>query len=276
MRTNTRCSPLRQYGDMGMHDRLSANMDGFELSASACKDLNEAGVTIVPGPVPTGDLARLGIVYDAAMASAAPDDIKVASSTTRVRDFVNRGPEFDALYLHPPLLQACSRIIIEPFRLSTMHARTLRPDLPAQNLHVDFERDSHGWTMVGFIFMVDDFRNDNGATRFMPGSHLWSAAPTDRQGDLKADRPGQLLACGPAGSMIIFNGSVWHGHTVNRSGWPRRSIQGAYIRRDAESGENLPGRMLPETLARISPLAKYLLAVQPLQSSNAQTGPAAA
>ena len=54
---------------------------------------------------------------------------------------------------------------------------------------------------------------------------------------------------------------------MRRSGQPRRSIQGAYIRRDAESGENLPARMLPETLARISPLAKYLLAVQPLQSS---------
>jgi ectoine hydroxylase-related dioxygenase (phytanoyl-CoA dioxygenase family) len=48
--------------------------------------------------------------------------------------------------------------------------RTLRPSLPAQNLHVDFERDGRGWTMVGFIFMVDEFRNDNGATRFVPGS----------------------------------------------------------------------------------------------------------
>jgi ectoine hydroxylase-related dioxygenase (phytanoyl-CoA dioxygenase family) len=145
-----------------------------------------------------------------------------------------------------------------------MHARTLRPGLPAQNLHADFERDSHGWTMVGFIFMVDEFRNDNGATRFVPGSHLWSAVPPDLLGDLKADYPGQVLACGPAGSMIVFNGSVWHGHTVNRSSEPLRSIQGAYIRRDAESGENLPARMLPETLSRISPLAKYLLAVQPL------------
>ena len=125
-----------------MHDRLSANRDGFELSAGACKDLDEAGVTIVPGPVPTGDLAHLGIAFDAAMASAVPDDVKVASSTTRVRDFVNRGPEFDSLYLHPPLLRACSRIIIEPFRLSTMHARTLRPNLPAQDLHVDVARDS--------------------------------------------------------------------------------------------------------------------------------------
>jgi hypothetical protein len=43
---------------------------------------------------------------------------------------------------------------------------------------------------------------------------------------------------------------------------PRRSIQGAYIGRDAKSGIDLPARMRPETLGRIGPLAKYLLAVQ--------------
>jgi ectoine hydroxylase-related dioxygenase (phytanoyl-CoA dioxygenase family) len=249
-----------------MHDCLSAIMDGFELPAGARQELDDAGFTVIPGPVPTDELGRLGAAYDAAITRAAPGDVKVGSSTTRVRDFVNRGPEFEALYLHPPVLKACCRIIDEPFRLSTMHARTLRPDAPAQDLHVDFERDSHGWTMAGFIFMVDEFRNDNGATRFVPGSHLWPAVPTDLLGDLKADYPGQVLACGPAGSMIVFNGSVWHGHTVNRSGQPRRSIQGAYVRRGAESGENLPARLLPATLSRIGPLAQYLLAAQPPQS----------
>jgi hypothetical protein len=239
-----------------------AIMDGFELSADACQELDEAGFTVVPGPVPTKDLSRLAAAYDAVINRAEPEDVKVGSSTTRVRDFVNRGSEFDGLYLHPPVLKACCRIIKEPFRLSTIHARTLRPGLPAQNLHVDFERDAHGWTMVGFIFMVDEFRDDNGATRFVRGPHLWSAAPPDLLlGDLKADYPGQALACGPAGSMIVFNGSVWHGHTANSCREHRRSIQGAYIRRDAESGENLPARMLPETLSRISQLAKYLLAV---------------
>ena len=249
-----------------MHDCLSTVMNGLELSASTCEELDGVGFTVVPGPVPTDELDHLRAAYDAAVSRAASDDVKVASSTTRVRDFVNRGPEFDRLYLHPPILKACCRIINEPFRLSTMHARTLRPDLPAQKLHVDFERDSHGWPMVGFIFMVDDFRNDNGATRFVPSSHLWSEVPPDLLGNLKADYPGQTLACGPPGSMIVFNGSVWHGHTVNRSGQLRRSIQGAYIRRGAESGENLPARMSPETLSRISPLAKYLLAVEPFQS----------
>ena len=147
-----------------MRDCLDA-MTGTELPGSARRELDEHGFTIIPGPVRSEDLAHLSAAYDEAIVTAVPGDVKIASSTTRVRDFVNRGPEFDGLYLHPPILEACGRILNEPFRLSTMHARTLRPDLPAQDLHVDFARDSHGWTMVGFIFMVDGFQNDNGATR---------------------------------------------------------------------------------------------------------------
>lgn len=240
-----------------------SKMNGFDLCASNRQELDDLGFTIIPGPVPADDLRQLVVAYDAAVSDAISNDVKVGSSTTRVSDFVNRGPEFDKLYLHPPLLKACCHIIGIPFRLSTMHARTLRPRSPAQDLHVDYERDHRGWTMVGFIFMIDEFREDNGATRFVPGSHLWSEVPQALPGDRdrKADYPGQVLAFAPAGSMMLFNGSVWHGHTANRSNEPRRSIQGAYIRRDAESGENLLARMQPETLSRISPLAKYVLAL---------------
>jgi ectoine hydroxylase-related dioxygenase (phytanoyl-CoA dioxygenase family) len=126
---------------------------------------------------------------------------------------------------------------------------------------VDFERDKDGWTTVGFILMVDEFRSDNGATRFIPGSHNWSTVPDKLKNDHQADYENQIVACGPAGSLIVFNGSVWHGHTANSSDKPRRSIQGAFIRRNACSGENLPERMRPDTLARIGPLAKYVLAV---------------
>ena len=31
--------------------------------------------------------------------------------------------------------------------------------------------------MVGFIFMIDEFRPENGATRFLPGSQGASEAP---------------------------------------------------------------------------------------------------
>ncbi|MGB9178884.1 MAG: phytanoyl-CoA dioxygenase family protein [Pyrinomonadaceae bacterium] len=219
------------------------------------------GFVVIPGPVAPDRVAQLAAAYDAAVASASSDDLRVGSTTTRVNDFVNRGSEFDELYVYQPVLEACCRIIGQPFRLSTMHARTVRPRVQAQALHVDYERDEDGWTMIGFIFMVDEFRSDNGATGFIPGSHNWSTVSDKSRNDPLEDDENHIVACGPAGSVIIYNGSVWHGHTTNSSDEPRRSIQGAYIRREAQSGINLPERMRPDTLARIGSLARYVLAV---------------
>lgn len=234
---------------------------GCELSVGAFKDLQEIGFVVILGPIAPDRLAQLSAAYDSAVTSASSEDLAVGSTTTRVHDLVNRGSEFDELYVYQPVLEACCRIIEQPFKLSAMLARTVRPRSPAQALHVDFERDVDGWTMVGFIFMVDEFRSDNGATRFIPGSHNWSTVPYKLRDDPLADYEDQIVACGPAGSVIIYNGSVWHGHTANTSGEPRRSIQGAYIRREAPSGVNLSERMRPDTLARIGSLAKYVLAV---------------
>jgi len=257
------------YPPTRMDDWFSLIGAGRELSASAAEELHDVGFIVIPGPVPLSGLAQLVKAYDASVESAETGDVGHGSSTTRVHDFVNRSPEFDGVYLYQPVLEACVRIIGQPFRLSTMLARTLRPRTQAQALHVDFKRDPNGWTMVGFIFMVDEFRCDNGATRFVPGSHKCSTVPGDLMSDPTADYAGQVQACGPAGSVVVYNGSAWHGHAANSTDIPRRSIQGAYIRREAQSGINLPARMRSETLARISPLAKYVLAVEQCAGTKA-------
>jgi Phytanoyl-CoA dioxygenase (PhyH) len=160
-----------------MDARFDVLATDCELSADADQQLGELGFVVMPGPVPPDGLEPLAEAYDVAVGSAAPGDISIGCSTTRVHDFVNRGPAFDSLYVFPPLLEACCHVIGEAFKLSTIHARTLRAYSLAQNLHVDFERDAAGFPMVGFIFMLDDFRPDNGATRFVPGSHTWSTVP---------------------------------------------------------------------------------------------------
>jgi ectoine hydroxylase-related dioxygenase (phytanoyl-CoA dioxygenase family) len=231
---------------------------GCDLPEDVAWQLGDAGYVVIEGLVAHTRCAQLSEVYDAAVLAAHPDDVSIRSST-RINDFVNRGHNFDELYIYRPLLAACCRIIGRPFKLSTMLARTLEPGAPAQALHVDFKRDADGWPMIGFIIMVDEFRSDNGATRFVPGSHTISYAPGDVMKDATAVYEGQALACGPAGSIIIYNGSVWHGYTANRSAKPRRSIQGAFIRREAQSAVNQTTRIRPETLGRIGGLAKYLL-----------------
>jgi Phytanoyl-CoA dioxygenase (PhyH) len=244
-----------------MSDWFSTLAAGHELPTHAASDLEELGFVVLPGVVATGSMEQLATAYTEAVTGAASDEIKVGSTSTKVSDFVNRGAAFDGLYMFPPLLGACCQVIGGPFKLSSFQARTLRPAAHAQELHVDVPRHSTDWPLLGFILMVDDFRPDNGTTRFVPGSHRWSATPEDTMPDVRAPHEAEVLACGPAGSLVVFNGSTWHGHTANASNRPRRSIQGAFIPRDGCSATDFAARMQPETRARLSVLAQTVLAL---------------
>ena len=221
------------------------------MTAGAAAQLCDAGFVVIPGPTIPGGIERLSAAYDHAVATADAADVRVASST-RVTDFVNRAPEFDGIYVFSPLLAACCLIIGRPFKLSGTRARTLEPGAPVEALHVDVAPRAGEWPIVGFIVMVDAFDAGNGATRFVPGSHMKLRDPGDES---------ETLACGPAGSLIIFNGSVWHSHTANRSQRRRRSLQGHFIPRDARASVDHAARINPEVLGRIGNMARYILAI---------------
>ncbi|MYN65851.1 MAG: phytanoyl-CoA dioxygenase family protein [Acidobacteria bacterium] len=231
------------------------------LDSDAVSELQERGFAILPSAVPSGEMEQLVAAYHRVEALATGDDVSIGSTSTRVTDFVNRGAEFGRLYVLPQLLDACCRVIARPFKLSTLHARTLPPGAAAQALHVDVGRHSSEWPLMGFILRVDDFRPDNGATRFVPGSHRWPRAPRDSMADVTVEHDEQVLACGSAGSLVVFNGSTWHGHTANVSNEPRRSLQGAFVPRDGRAATDFAARMQSETRKRLGPLARYVLAL---------------
>ena len=233
-----------------------------QLPSGYASTLADKGFVIIPGPVPQAELPGLATAYDGAIAAAeGTSDHKVGSTSTRVFDLVNRGAAFDSVYTHPPLMEAVDSIMRRPFRLSMLLARTLHPGSVAQELHVDLKRDDPARPMVGFILMIDAFRHDNGATRIVPCSHRWRETPNAVMSDTRAPYAGEVLACGPAGALLIFDASMWHGHTANTSGAARRSVQGYFIPREASSEFDLRCRMRPDTLARIGPVARYVLAM---------------
>ena len=234
------------------------------LPPAAMAALQESGFVVVAGPYPVERLGVVANAYDAEVGAAGGDDIRIGSTSTRVVDFVNRGPLFDPLYIYPPLLDAAARIGGQSFKLSSLNARTLRPASAVLDIHVDVERDSTDWPLLGFILMIDAFTPDNGATRFIPDSHNWGDPPRD--GRVQEYSAQLVSACGPAGSLLVFNGSTWHGQGVNGSNRSRRSLQGAFIPRGGRAGTDFCRRMSLETRARLSSIAHQVLA---LPSSSA-------
>jgi hypothetical protein len=246
-------------------DWHSAIVSECRLSAPFSRQLHDIGFIVLPGPVTPRGGEQLSRAYDREFAAASPADVHrgKTGSSTRVDDFVNRGAEFDGIYIHPPLLAACCQVIGGPFKLSDMRARTLNPGASMERLHVDVRHRANGWPLVGCILMVDTFDAENGATRFVPGSHLNPSEPHEMMDDSQSAHEEEVSVFGPAGSIIIFNASVWHGHGANRSSKPRRSLQLHFSPRKAEPAPNDPAaRMSPDTLQRIGDLAKYVLNIK--------------
>src|SRR5688572_19192321 len=233
-----------------------------QLPPDRAQQLAEDGVAIIHGPYPSSELSHLSSAFDAGLAGADLADIRVSSST-RAWDIVSRTPEFERVYTFPPLLQACRIVLGDEFKLSATCFRALNPGAKAQALHVDVTFRGDGWPILGFILMVDEFTAENGATRFVRRSHERRQGPDTPSSGTDASMDQETLACGPAGSMIIFNGSTWHGHSSNFTQRPRRSIQGHFIQRQARAAIDYGSRLSPESLARIGTTGKQVLGLIP-------------
>jgi ectoine hydroxylase-related dioxygenase (phytanoyl-CoA dioxygenase family) len=87
---------------------------------------------------------------------------------------------------------------------------------------------------VQFNLCIDDFRADNGATQFVPGSHKLGFKPPEaynlggtRIGDGQHDDVAQFVA--PAGSAVLYDARTWHRacHELNQSGVDRIAMLNA-------------------------------------------------
>jgi ectoine hydroxylase-related dioxygenase (phytanoyl-CoA dioxygenase family) len=110
------------------------------------------------------------------------------------------------------------RVLGQSYQLSAPVGIEISPGETAQALHTDdgiypLPRP-HGEVVLNSMWALDDFTEENGATRVVPGSQHW----TDRRPD--ATTPVEIATM-PAGSVMFFTGSVFHGGGANNSDRPR-------------------------------------------------------
>ncbi|MCP5335065.1 MAG: phytanoyl-CoA dioxygenase family protein [Oceanospirillaceae bacterium] len=137
------------------------------------------------------------------------------SSEKVVYNMHNKDIRYFDLFDHPKIVPVIASLLqegsyqnSEEYNLLNISARCPGAYAPAQQLHLDSNlpgRDGYPLIVVA-LFMLDDFNEVNGATRFVPGSHRFSSYAENGR-----VYPDEVLVTGRRGSVIIFNGSLWHG-----------------------------------------------------------------
>lgn len=189
-------------------------------------------------------------------------EVHQEAGTDRLADLVNKDPRFDVCFTHPRVLAAIQHVLGE-FKLSSLNSRAALPGKGHQNLHADWGEPvgPEGYQVCNSIWLLDDFTAENGATRVVPGSHRRGTRPGDEMPDPAARHPDEVQVIAPAGTVVIFNSHLWHGGTQNRTDRPRRAMHSYFTRREHRQQLDQKAYVRPETLARLSPAARYILDV---------------
>jgi len=238
------------------------------LSTAQIDELDKQGFTVLDNIIGPDWLEPLRQAFDrihAAEGKEAGKEVAQMDGVRRLADLVNKDEAFDRVYLQPTLLAIVYHILRRPFKLHSLNGHDPLRGHGMQTLHADSgEPCTPGgpYHVVNSMWMLDDFTPDNGATRLVPGSHLRPGRIDDYVEDRNIDHPEQIHLTGKAGSVAVFNGSVWHSSFINRSGAARRTLHCAFIAREHKQQTDQRQYLLPETAERLSPLARYILDVE--------------
>ncbi len=181
----------------------------------------------------------------------------------RLANLVNKGAIFDKFYTHFRVLAGIEVVLGAHFKLSSLNYRAARPGLGLQNLHVDYKNavPQGGYKVCNTIWLLDDFTENNGATRIVPGTHRSSMLPVEAMDDPQQPHPDEILILAPAGSVFIFNSHVWHGGTTNTTDKYRRSIHSYFCTTDQPQQLDQRKYVSSETKDRLSQKAQMILDV---------------
>lgn len=192
-------------------------------------DLGEHGICAVAGVLADDSLRA---VRDGLYAAAAldrergreerfPGDYPHDETNQRVWNVLSRSPIFEDLAAHPTALHLVRSVLGKSVLLGNLSANITGPGGGEMMVHADQRFLPEPWPSApqgaNAAWCVDDFTAENGATRFVPGSHRHNRSP--RPEDDTASIPMEA----PAGSLVVFDSRLWHQTGFNRTADRRRA-----------------------------------------------------
>lgn len=178
--------------------------------------------------------------------------------TKRLSGLITKSPMCQEMSIHPLVLGVMDQFLLKgcrEYQLNLTQAISIGPGEPEQIIHPDdpmFPFEHAGYqAMINCMWAVDEFKIENGATHLVPGSHKW---PRDRRPESYEIVQGVM----PAGSVLIYFGSLLHAGGANKTQAPRLGVVLSYCLGWLKQAENsylaVPreqAAQLPERLQRL-------------------------
>lgn len=234
-------------------------------TARAAEDLAEHGFAVVPDVLDAADSreldARLWAARDTLEArgvSTYVPQLDPNSGNIRLFNLVGLDPYFGELLHHPVADAIVGRYLGDDYIVSNISANIARPGSGSMAVHSDQALVHHGpWTepwAVNVIWCPVAVRGENGATRYVPGSHRFT-----RRDELPGDLEARLVPFeAPAGSVIVMDGRVWHTSGANTTEDEDRPLVFAYYTRPFVRAQwNFTASLPAATQAAFSPMMRY-------------------
>ena len=153
--------------------------------------------------------------------------------TVRIYNLLARGKLYESIPVHETVLALVEATIGRSPLISSLSSIAIGPGEAAQPIHADDQLiplpKPHVPIICNSMWALTDFTEENGATRIVPGTHRAAAAPEFGRA---YDTVASVMR---RGSILVFDGSVWHGgganHTTERrvgvamnycAGWMRQ------------------------------------------------------
>ena len=239
--------------------RVMATMPATSDSQDVAQRLIDDGYVIVTGMMDAGGLqAARSDLSRVLSATPAGRNSFEGYDTQRIYALFAKTRTFD-LAATDTLLLAVLDEVLGHYQLSAPVGIRIGPGEQAQILHRDDSiypvPDPHPPLVVNSMWPLDEFTQQNGATRFIPGSHRWAPGRRPTASDAV------VAATMSPGSAMFYLGSLWHGGGANQTGQPRLGVILEYAAGWLRPQENhclaVPCEVVRELPARLQELLGY-------------------
>lgn len=251
---------------------MTTGLRHFKSSDSAVDiitAINEDGAIIVENFIESDLLASLvnelkphADGFEPGMSGGEIKQMFCGAQTKRFAGLATKAPSFAKLIDNDLLHEWAEQSFENDYWLNTGQAMIIGPGSTEQMLH----RDVGNWPVIhnlgkdgpegtlSIMLAITDFTKENGATRVVPGSHMWEDF------SVEADEKDVVQAVMPAGSALLYTGKAIHGAGANISSdtW-RFGIQMSFILAQLTPEEAHPITIPWEVAQNFSPRVQHML-----------------